>query len=40
MCWQGGTKSGKTGGIFGFGQSTAKVIKEDIGVRFKYADTV
>ncbi|ELT94890.1 hypothetical protein CAPTEDRAFT_177529 [Capitella teleta] len=28
-------KSGGMGGLFGFGRSTAKVIKEDVGVRFK-----
>ncbi|XP_067650760.1 mitochondrial inner membrane m-AAA protease component AFG3L2-like [Haliotis asinina] len=31
---QGGTRRGG-GGIFGFGQTTAKIMKEDIGVKFK-----
>ena len=30
----GGGKSG-SGGIFGFGQTTAKILKDDIGVRFR-----
>ncbi|XP_074645083.1 mitochondrial inner membrane m-AAA protease component AFG3L2-like [Tubulanus polymorphus] len=30
-----GGAGGKGGGIFGFGQSTAKIIKEDIGVKFQ-----
>ncbi|XP_071784816.1 mitochondrial inner membrane m-AAA protease component AFG3L2-like [Asterias amurensis] len=30
-----GGRAGKRGGIFGFGESTAKIIKEDVGVRFK-----
>ena len=30
----GGSKGGP-GGLFGFGQSTAKVVKGDIGVTFK-----
>ncbi|XP_076469956.1 mitochondrial inner membrane m-AAA protease component AFG3L2-like [Babylonia areolata] len=37
--FQGGTgrsgSRGGAGGIFGFGQSTAKIIKEDIGVKFR-----
>lgn len=34
--FQGGAKGmgGGPGGMFGFGQSTAKVIKKDIGVKF------
>ncbi|XP_033119601.1 AFG3-like protein 2 [Anneissia japonica] len=28
-------KGGKKGGIFGFGESTARIIKEDVGIRFK-----
>lgn len=34
MGGRGGSRGGP-GGIFGFGQSTAKIIKEDIGVKFK-----
>lgn len=30
-----GGRAGRRGGIFGFGESTAKIIKEDVGVRFK-----
>ncbi|XP_038070042.1 AFG3-like protein 2 [Patiria miniata] len=30
-----GGRAGKRGGIFGFGETTAKIIKEDVGVRFK-----
>ena len=30
-----GSRGGGPGGMFGFGQTTAKVIKDDIGVRFK-----
>lgn len=34
---RGGSRAGG-GGIFGFGQSTAKIIKEDIGVKFRYGE--
>lgn len=30
-----GGRGGRRGGIFGFGESTAKIIKEDVGIRFK-----
>ena len=32
---RGGMGRGGGGGLFGFGQTTAKVIKDDVGVRFK-----
>jgi AFG3 family protein len=35
MMGGGGKSGGKSGGLFGFGQTTAKVMKDDIGVRFK-----
>ncbi|XP_002741203.2 mitochondrial inner membrane m-AAA protease component AFG3L2 [Saccoglossus kowalevskii] len=31
----GSTRGGRRGGIFGFGQTTAKILKEDVGVRFR-----
>ena len=31
----GSSGGGGAGGLFGFGKSTAKIINEDIGVRFK-----
>ena len=31
-----GAPGGSKGGMFGFGQSTARIIKENTGVTFKY----
>ncbi len=45
MCFQGGARpggaggsSGGQGGMFGFGQTTAKVVTDDVGVRFKLVE--
>ena len=31
----GGGRGGGMGGMFSFGQSTAKILKDDVGVRFR-----
>lgn len=31
----GGGRSGSSGGMFGFSQTTAKVLEKDIGVKFR-----